>query len=290
MMASVALRPMHPDDLHEWTSRLVTSLLSQWPDADDPNLPPRDVREAVVKFGADLDAADTGTVAAWSAPSGRLADLLEPVLESLNESAAPDPVRGLLPGLYSALKRSMWSPQAQEVFRQSDAVSRAAALHGASCHINELLAALNVVEDAAMAIEGYSASPPFLHNDEAYLAKYGLLQALQVGLDAAETVGRCAGQRFDAWKAGGKTAIEARTIVAGHPVGGTMRGEKWLHFHDRGSSHEKAVIRVMSFSRDDPEKMTGQTILTDDLMMTGLTVMADLLRKSAENLTKRSAE
>lgn len=57
-----------------------------------------------------------------------------------------------------------------------------------------------------------------------------------------------------------------------------MAGESWHHFHDRATAHDKAVIQVMSFSRSEPERWTGQTILTQDLMDTGLRVMADFHR------------
>jgi hypothetical protein len=184
------------------------------------------------------------------------------------------------------MRRAAWSPLARDVFRQVDAVRQAdaAAREDDGEPVTELLAALMVVEDATMAVEGYAAAPPFLHADDAYLAKYGLLQAFQAGLDAAEVVGRCVGLRFDAWRAGGKPALEARNIVAGHPVGGTMSGESWHHFHDRASAHDKVVIRVMSFSRSEPGRWTGQTILTQELMETGLRVMADLLHQCAQKV------
>jgi hypothetical protein len=150
------------------------------------------------------------------------------------------------------------------------------------------MAALMVVEDAANAIAGYADLPPFDHVDEAYLAKYGLLQALQVGFDGAEAVAKCLGSRIRSDSiAGGKTVKIARNIVAGHPIGGNMAGESWHHFHDRGSAHENAVIRVMSFSRTDPERWTGQTLATDELVTDGLGTIAEVLRRSLSECQKR---
>lgn len=289
MMAVVSLNPLDPDDLREWTRRVVTALLSSWPDADEPSLPPRKLREAVVEFAAGFEAVGDVTEG-WSAASGSLVEVLEPVLSSSSGAAwMQGPVGSLLRGLYASVRRSTWSDAAREVYRQCEAVRQAAEQHGAQCHVDELLAALMVVQDATTAIEGYAAAPPFLHVDEAYLAKYGLLQALQAGLDAVEAIGACAGLTLNAWRAGGEAALEARNIVAGHPIGGTMRGESWHHFNDRATAHDKAVIRVMSFSRREPDRWTGQTISTEELMGAGLGVMADLLRTCAGHLADTTA-
>ena len=145
-----------------------------------------------------------------------------------------------------------------------------------------------VVEDAVSAIEGYAALPPFAHVDEAYLAKYGLLQALQVGFDGAEAVARVLGVRLRAdGAAQGKDVKVARNIVAGHPIGGTMQGQSWHHFHDRATAHDKAVIRVMSFPRDDPENWTGQTIQTDELVTDGISVIVKVLRRALDEYRER---
>lgn len=192
------------------------------------------------------------------------------------------PLGVLLRGLYSVARQYLRLPEAQEVLRQCDDVRIAVETAGhLDSHPNELMAALTVVEDAANAIAGYAALPPFGHVDEAYLAKYGLLQALQVGFDGAEAVAQCLGYRIRADSvAGGKAVKIARNIVAGHPIGGTMAGESWHHFHDRASAHENAVIRVMSFSRTDPERWTGQTLPTDELVTDGLGVIAEVLRRA----------
>jgi hypothetical protein len=177
------------------------------------------------------------------------------------------------------------SPAAQDVIRLCDAVRVAAEEHGIDGNPNEM-AALIVVEDATMAVMGYEASPPFLHVDEAYLAKYGLLQGLQAGFDAAEAVGRSVGMRIRGDKVpGGKAVLVTRNIVAGQPVGGTMEGQTWHHVHDRQTVHNKSVIRVMSFSRRDPDQWTGQTVKTEDLIADGLAVIAELLRRAVAHLS-----
>jgi hypothetical protein len=87
-----------------------------------------------------------------------------------------------------------------------------------------------VVEDAIGAIEGYADAAPFNFVDEAYLAKYGLRQALQVAFDGAESAAKVLGVRLRADRKGGKAAIVARNIVAGHPIGGNMDGESGIIF------------------------------------------------------------
>jgi hypothetical protein len=123
---------------------------------------------------------------------------------------------------------------------------------------NQLLSALMVVEDATCAIEGYRSLPQFGHVDEAYLAKYGLMQALQLGFDAAVSVGRVLGteQRADT----------------------TREGQSWQHYHDRASAHDKSVIKIMSFASRDATEWTGLTQSTVKLMDDGLVVIRDLLR------------
>jgi hypothetical protein len=86
---------------------------------------------------------------------------------------------------------------------------------------------------------------------------------------------------------GGKTVLVARNIVAGHPIGGNMDGQSWLHFHDRSSAHDKAVVRVMSFSRKGPTEWTGQTLLTADLMRDALGVIGELLTRALAAFDER---
>ena len=200
------------------------------------------------------------------------------------------PLGAIFHGLYSAARQAVRSPEARSVLDRSteirEAVTDPAQL---DWHPNELLAALMAVEDAVAAIEGYVSLPLFGFVDEAYLSKYGLLQALQVGFDAAEDVARVLGVKLRADKmTGGKTVLIARNIVAGHPIGGNMAGQSWLHFHDRASAHDKAVIRAMSFSRKDPSVWTGQTLATADLIHDGLGVISELLTRSLTAFEERT--
>ena len=47
--------------------------------------------------------------------------------------------------------------------------------------------------------------------------------------------------------AGGRVLKITRTVVAGHPLGGSYRGRASEHFHDRGSAHDKSLLKIMSF-------------------------------------------
>jgi len=112
-----------------------------------------------------------------------------------------------------------------------------------------------VIEDATFAVEGFRALAPFSYVDEAYLAKYGVLQALQLGFDASEAVGEPLGLRLRADRSSGGEVVKiTRTVVAGHPLGGSYRGRAWEHFHDRGSANDKSVLKIMSFDRHDPAR------------------------------------
>ena len=106
----------------------------------------------------------------------------------------------------------------------------------------------------------------------------GLLQALQVAFDGAESVAKVLGVRLRSDCKGGKAVIVTRNIVAGHPIGGNMNGKSWHHCHDRATAHDKAIIRVMSFSRSDPGRWTGQTLRTEELIKDGLHTIKRILR------------
>lgn len=86
---------------------------------------------------------------------------------------------------------------------------------------------------------------------------------------------------------GGKAVKIARNIVAGHPLGGNMQGESWHHFHDRATAHDRAVIRVMSFSRAEPERWTGQTLATDTLVTDAIGAIGKLLRRALDDYRGR---
>ncbi|HXJ82818.1 MAG TPA: hypothetical protein VMS64_29540 [Candidatus Methylomirabilis sp.] len=275
---------LHPDDLADRSRALAYSILRCWPDASEAEAPPHHVRDAAVGV---RDAADH--------------DALREALEQFIEVAAgatggeqpwaDTPVGALLRGLYSAGKQYLHSAGGKEVIRLCNEIRAAVETIGhLERHPNELMAALMAVEDAVSAIEGYAALRPFLHVDEAYLAKYGLLQAVQVGFDGAEGVARTLGLtlRADAMP-GGKAVKIARNIIAGHPLGGNMQGESWHHFHDRATAHDKAVIRVMSFSRPDPERWTGQTLATEGLVTDAVGAIAELLRRALDDYRGRHA-
>jgi hypothetical protein len=188
----------------------------------------------------------------------------------------------LVVALNYALRQLRHSLAAQDIFRLCVAISQAAnAKPLGGTEAARLVAALMVIEDATSAIEGYRALESFEHVDDAYLAKFGLLQALQLGFDAAQKACEAVGvtARADA-TVEGKSVKVTRHIVAGHPVGGTMRGKNWLHFHDRSSAHDKEAIRVMSFLDSDPSIWTAQSQSAQELIDNGLEVMFSLLQQA----------
>jgi len=276
------LMPLDPDDLADRSRALADAILSYWPDDDGHEAPPQHVREAAANVRAAPDEA-------------ALRQALERFIEAASDAASTDqpwsdaPVGALLRGLYSAGRQYLHSAAGKDVLLLCNEIRAAVESTGnLASHPNELMAALMVVEDAVSAIEGYAAMAPFAHVDEAYLAKYGLLQAVQVGFDGAEDVARVLGVRLRADGISGGRAVKiARNIVAGHPIGGNMQGESWHHFHDRATAHDKTVIRVMSFSRADPERWTGQTLQTEVLVTDAITVIAELLRRALDDYRAR---
>lgn len=155
---------------------------------------------------------------------------------------------------------------------------------GGPTHPTELLAGLMVIEDAVQAIGAYEALSRFTTAGDAYLSKFGLLQALQLGFDAAEEVGRTLGVRLRADREpGGKTVLVTRNLVAGHPIGGTLNGHRWNHFHDRQTAQSKEVIRVMSFHAADNDIWTAQTVVVAQLISDGLGVIAGLLNRAVDS-------
>jgi hypothetical protein len=85
--------------------------------------------------------------------------------------------------------------------------------------------------------------------------------------------------------AGGKVIKITRTPVATHPLGGSYQGRRpWEHFHDRGTAHEKSVLKVMSFDSHDPTNWTGQTHETIRLMNDALAVIRKLLSQILQRL------
>lgn len=274
-----------PDFLGSRAREIAGAILANWPEEiDDDVLSQEPVLAAVVQVQRAPDESTLRqALEAFVDDELGVAGASEP---------ASTPAEILLRGLYSIGRQFLRSADTQNVLGLCNDVRSAVEEKGhLSSHPNELMAALMVVEDAVNAIEGYAALPPFQHVDEAYLAKYGLLQALQVGFDAVEAVARCLGTKVRADAvAGGKTVKVARNIVAGHPIGGTMAGESWHHFHDRSTAHDKAVIRVMSFSRADPERWTGQTLATDELIADGVSVIATVLTRALGEYMEHPSE
>jgi hypothetical protein len=257
-------------ELGDKAKDFAKAILSYWPSSDEA--PPAVTGDAVF---AVKDASDDAS----------LATALRAFVDTASPSLEPEriwadaPLGVLLRGLFSVAKQYLRSTDAQEALSLCNDIRAAVDDRGRLAgHPNELVAALMVVEDAIGAIEGYADAAPFNFVDEAYLAKYGLLQALQVAFDGAESAAKVLGVRLRADRKGGKAAIVARNIVAGHPIGGNMDGQAWHHFHDRATAHDKAIIRVMSFSRSDPERWTGQTVRTGELIKDGLRAIKQILR------------
>ncbi len=148
-----------------------------------------------------------------------------------------------------------------------DAARRANRMQEGDAKDVQFVAAHFVLIDSQFAIESYTTMNEFADYKQAYLAKFGLLQALQNQLKAVEELATAIGEhvRMDRLP-GVASVLVTRHIVAGHPLGGKVDGTKWQHFHDRGTVHDPAVIRVMSFEVTDPKNWTGQTILVAELL------------------------
>lgn len=268
------------DELRRRLRQIVAWTLSTWEQAPDAAAAPAKVRVAMWRLAAQVDGPDTALLSA----SERVVRASMPSV-ALARPWTTELLRIDIIGLNSLTRQLRRSPVAIEVLQICQDLRESPSVDDvmSEFHGTRLLAALAVVEDATCAIEGYRALPPFPHVDEAYLAKYGLLQALQLGFDAAEGVARVFGANLRADQMpGGKVVKITRTVVAGHPLGGSMRGDAWEHFHDRGSVHDKSVMRIMSFHSHDTERWVGQTQLTAQLMDDGLRAIRDLLRRCLE--------
>jgi hypothetical protein len=206
-----------------------------------------------------------------------------------------EPLRALVNGMLSALNKLDRSPSAQRILDLCDELRQLwAALgnppDGSPMHLRAL-AGLMVLEDSVSAIEGYRAAKRFGSVDEAYLAKYGLLQAMQLAFDSMQAVAGALGLKLRPDRLpGGKVVLVTRNLVAGHPVGGTYRGSPHQHFHDRASVHDPGVIKVMSFQRDDPQEWSGQTQPTADLIANAYTVVTEGLERACDHLRAAHAK
>ncbi len=267
--------------LHEQLRTAARSTIRFWRETPRAATAPKKVRLAMTDVAAKLDGSNDALLRAVE----RLVTAATPSVRG-RTAWTTDPLRALIQGLDSLARQLRRSQLAQDVLQLTADVREAAAAtsldEGDRTH---LVAAFMVVEDSVCAVEGYRALEPFVSVDEAYLAKYGLLQALQLGFDATQAVGKALGlkRRADA-ALGGKVVKVTRNIVAGHPLRGTMHGRAWEHFHDRSSAHDHAVIRVMSFASDDGTNWTGQTLSTLELMNDGLRVMRALLLEVLKSL------
>jgi hypothetical protein len=260
----------------------ATAVLHYWNQSSVGLTAPLRGREAIADLESNIAESGESLLGAVE----RLGVAARPTLGD-GGSWLTDALQASLRALKALARQLRYSSIAQDVFQLCDEVrGRAEALE----RINEpdrvrLLAALMVVEDATCAVEGYRALPAFAYVDEAYLAKYGLLQALQLGFDATQAVGELLGLRLRADRvAGGKVVKITRTLVAGHPLGGSYQGRAWEHFHDRGTAHEKSVLKIMSFDSHDPTNWTGQTHETNRLMNDGLAVICELLSQVLQRL------
>jgi hypothetical protein len=264
----------------------VGAIISYWEQAPRATTAPVVVRDAIANLAARVDASDAALLRA-------VERLVRAAMSSVEDERqwTTEPLRALIRFLNVLTRQLRHSPAALDVLQLCRDIRESEAAVNTIDHSSQtrLLAALMVIEDATCAVEGYRALPPFRHVDEAYLAKYGLLQALQLGFDAAEDVGKVLGIRLRA-DAGerGKVVKMTRNVVAGHPVGGSMQGRAWEHFHDRASVHDKAVMKIMSFASGDSDHWTGQTQLTAQIISDGLTIIGDLLRRSIAELAPDS--
>jgi hypothetical protein len=265
-----------PTDLRSKIRQAAKAVLSYWNDAPNTSVAPAKVRSAITRLSVVLDSSDGPLLRA----AERLVRAAMPSID-LERSWTTEPLRALIRYLLTLSRQLHYSPVAHENLDLCDQMRRAPNVVADldENQRNQLLSALMVVEDATCAIEGYRSLPQFGHVDEAYLAKYGLMQALQLGFDAAVSVGRVLGteQRADTTREGKSIKI-TRTVVAGHPLGGNMQGQSWQHYHDRASAHDKSVIKIMSFASRDATEWTGLTQSTVKLMDDGLVVIRDLLR------------
>lgn len=200
-----------------------------------------------------------------------------------------EPLRALIEGVMSALNMLDRSPSAQRVIGLCEEVRQLWAgggepPEGSPEHLRAL-AGLMVLEDSVSAIEGYLTVRRFRSVDQAYLSKYGLLQAMQIAFDSVQAVAGAFGLKLRPDRLpGGKAVLVTRNLVAGHPVGGTYRSLPHQHFHDRASACDPTVIKVMSFHSDRPKEWSGQTLLTIELITSAYSVVTEALERTRDHL------
>lgn len=121
--------------------------------------------------------------------------------------------------------------------------------------------------DSSFAVESYEGIESFTDFKQAYLMKTGLLQSLQNMVKCVDQVARSVSVPIRVGRLEGMAnVLMTRHIVAGHPLGGKVRGQSWQHFQDRASVDNPKLIKVMSFNSKKPEEWTGKTIQVVDLI------------------------
>ena len=155
----------------------------------------------------------------------------------------------------------------------------------------QISACVYVTEETQSAIDSYRRTTAFSEDGEAFLKKYGLLQAVQLQLDAVSSLGSCLGCNLKMDKYDGvKVALNTRHTVAGHPIRSQTRGTKRHHFHDRISVMDPTVMRFMSFNAADPTEWRGETTTVDYLVNSVEAAVKSALAELADFLCKHDGE
>jgi hypothetical protein len=265
----------------------------------------RDMVDATMRYWDAVPDRSSASIRLWAAMDGlptALADSDANVIRAARRVSAAafpgiraskpwvsEPLRALIEGMLSALNILDRSPWAQRVLEMCEEVRQLWAARGEPAEGSpeqlRALAGLMVLEDSVCAIEGYKAIKRFRSIDDAYLTKYGLLQAMQLAFDAAQAIAGSFGMKLRPDRLpGGKVVLVTRNLVAGHPLGGTYRGVSHQHFHDRATAHDPEIIRVMSFQHDDPKEWNGQTLLTTELIRSAYAVVTEALERIRDHL------
>jgi hypothetical protein len=252
-----------------WTARLrelIGATVKYWEAVPDSSSASKRVKVAMDALPSALADSDAKVINA----ARRLCVAALPGIRAAKPWVS-EPLRALIEGLLSALNMLDRSPSSHRVLGLCEEIRRLWAgcgqpAEGSPEHLRAL-AGLMVLEDSVSAIEGYRIRGRFHSVDQAYLTKYGLLQAMQLAFDSVQAVAGAFGLKLRPDRlAGGKAVLITRNLVAGHPVGGTYRSLPHQHFHDRASAQDPAVIRLMSFQSNSPKEWNGQTLLTIELI------------------------
>jgi hypothetical protein len=270
-----------------WTDRLremLDATVKYWEAVPDRSSASKQVKAVMDALPPALAGSDANVIKA----ARRLSAAALPGIRT-GKQWVSEPLRAVIEGMLSALNVLDRSAPAQRVLDLCEEVrqlwaARSEPVEGSPEHLRAL-AGLMVLEDSVSAIEGYRVVRRLRSVDEAYLTKYGLLQAMQLAFDSVQAVAGAFELKLRPDRLpGGKVVLVTRNLVAGHPVGGTYRGMSHQHFHDRASVHDPAVIRVMSFERDNPEEWSGQTLLTTELITSAYSVVTEALERLRDHL------